>query len=110
MSTERSTVVVPNGGGAGALLATGIGWLALAVLAIAGDRIAWMNGAMTFSKATGPLSGVTTTAVVIWLVVWVVLNGWWKKKTVEMGRVSAAALVLLVLGLLLTFPPIADLF
>jgi hypothetical protein len=27
-----------------------------------------------------------------------------------MGRVSAAALVLLLLGLLLTFPPIADLF
>jgi hypothetical protein len=110
MSAERSTAVVPNGGGAAALLAAGIGCLALAVLAIAGDQIAWMKSAMTFSKATGPLSGVTTTAVVIWLVVWVVLNGRWKRKTVEMGKVSVGALTLLVLGLLLTFPPIADVF
>lgn len=101
---------VPNGSGAAAILAAGIGSFALAVLAIATDQIAWMKHAMMFYTPTGPLSGVTTSAVALWLVVWAVLEWRWRKKTVGMGGVSAASLVLLILSVLLTFPPLADLF
>ncbi len=110
---EGAVPVAPgaaNGSGAAALLAAGIGAFALAVLAIAGDRIAAVKNAMIFYRPTGPLSGVTTAAIVVWLIVWAVLDARWKKRNVALGRVSAWALALLALSLLLMFPPIADLF
>jgi hypothetical protein len=109
-SAEKSGEAPPNGSGAAALLAAGIGSFALAVLAIAADQIAPVKNAMIFSKPTGPLSGVTTVAVLIWLAAWVFLEWRWRKKTVEMRGIAAVALALLFLALLLTFPPLADLF
>lgn len=112
MNAQQSTASegVRNGAGAAALLAAGIGSFVLAALAIAADQIAWIKNAMNFYRPTGPLSGVTTSAIVVWLAVWAVLDWRWKSRTVAIGRVSTAALVLLVLALLLTFPPLADLF
>lgn len=112
MHAEESPdpATLPNGSGAAALLAAGIGAFALAVFAIAADQIAWMKGLMNFYKPTGPLSGVTTSAIVVWLVVWAVLEGRWRKENVEAGRIGWAALALIALALLLTFPPLADLF
>jgi hypothetical protein len=100
----------PNGSGAAAILAAGIGSVALAVLAILGDRIASFGKMMIFYRPTGPLSGVTTSAIIVWLVAWAVLNWRWRNKSVAVGAIGAAALVLLILALLLTFPPLADLF
>ncbi len=65
---------------------------------------------MNFYKPTGPLSGVTTCAVVLWLASWACLHTNWRNRNLAMARVSAIAFILLLLGLLLTFPPIADLF
>jgi len=101
---------LPNGPGAAAILSAGIGAFALAVFAIAGDKIAWFQKMMVFYKPTGPLSGVTTSAIVVWLVAWGVLEGWWRNREVSLGRIGAVALTLLLLSLLLTFPPLADLF
>jgi hypothetical protein len=42
-------------------------------------------------------------------VTWAFLELRWRSNTVAMARVNAIAFVLLVLSLLLTFPPIADL-
>lgn len=101
---------LPNGSGAAALLAAGVGALVLALVSIAADHNASFKSAMIFYKPTGPLSGVTTSTIVVWLVVWAILDALWKRRTVPLGRIAAAALVLLVLGLVLTFPPVADLF
>jgi hypothetical protein len=46
----------------------------------------------------------------MWLVAWAILHALWRQRSVNLTRVNAAALALLILGLLLTFPPIADLF
>jgi hypothetical protein len=100
----------PNGSGAAAVLAAGIGSLAVAVLAILADKAAQIKSLMNFYKPTGPLSGVTTCAIVVWLAVWALLHRRWSLRNVEIGRVTATALILLFLALLLTFPPIADLF
>ncbi len=99
-----------NGSGAAAILAAGIGSFALAVLACAGDKSAAVKNSLIFYKPTGPLSGVTTTAILIWLLAWGILEWRWRNKTVAVGRVSAVALALLGLSLLLTFPPAVDLF
>jgi hypothetical protein len=101
---------LPNGSGAAALLAAGTGTFVLATLAIATDKIAALKGPMALYKPTGPLSGVTTWAVVIWLLVWAILDRRWRKRDVPLRPAIMAALVLLGISLLLTFPPIADLF
>jgi len=44
------------------------------------------------------------------LIAWGILDWRWRSRTVALGRINALALVLLGLSLLLTFPPIADLF
>ena len=100
---------LPNGSGGAAILAAGIGAFAIAVLDIAADKVASINSMMNFYRPTGPLSGITMVSLVLWLVVWGVLEWQWQKKDVAIGRISRIALGLLVLSLLLTFPPIADL-
>jgi hypothetical protein len=100
----------PNGGGAAAILSAGLGCLAVAVLAIAADQSAALKSLLNFYRPTGPLSGVTTVAIAIWLLAWAALELRWRKRSVAVGRIASVALTLLVLSLLLTFPPIADLF
>jgi hypothetical protein len=100
---------ITNGSGAAAVLAAGIGCLALALLAIAGDRSAALKSALAFYRPTGPLSGVSTVAILVWLCTWVLLHLLWRKKTVPLPPVSLIAFVMLILSFLLTFPPIADL-
>jgi hypothetical protein len=101
---------VPNGSGAGAILSAGVGSLALAILAFVGDKSAHIKSILIFYKPTGPLSGVTTTAILIWLFTWGTLERRWRNKTVAVGRTNTVALILLGLSLLLTFPPVVDLF
>lgn len=99
-----------NGAGAAAILAAGVGAFLLAVLSIAADHILRFKQGMVFYRPTGPLSGVTTSAVVIWLVVWAILHLRWRNRTIASGRVGVIAMILLCFGLVLTFPPLADLF
>jgi hypothetical protein len=100
---------VPNGAAAAAMLAAGLGCLVLGVAAVAGDGSRTVAHLLTFYRPTGPLSGVTTTAIVCWLLAWAVWHRAWRGRTVALGRMSAVAWVLLGLGLLLTFPPLGDL-
>jgi len=102
--------VMTNGSGAAGILSAGVGCFVLALLAAAGDKSAWVKSLLNFYKPTGPLSGVTTVAILIWLCVWGILEWRWEKKTVAIGGICAAALLLLGLGLVLTFPPVVDLF
>jgi hypothetical protein len=106
-STNAATLT--NGSGAAAILAAGLGSFALAVLASAGDKSAAIARRLIFYKPTGPLSGVTTVAILIWLFSWGMLEWRWRNKTVAAGRVNAVSLILLGLSFLLTFPPAADL-
>jgi hypothetical protein len=39
---------------------------------------------------------------------WVILAGRWRAKNVALSKVNAAAFLLLAFGILLTFPPLAD--
>ncbi len=109
-SAPGDTRVLTNGSGDAAILSAAIGCFVLAVLAILGDHSTLIRGSLVFYKPTGSLSGVTTVAILVWLVTWALLTSSWRKKTVPAGRINAIALALLVLSLTLTFPPIDDLF
>ena len=106
----QGTPAIPNGAGVAAILAAGIGCFALSVIAIAADKSAALKSALAIYKPTGALSGVTTLAIAIWLATWAILHWRWRAKTVAARLLLLAALALLGLGLLLTFPPIGDLF
>jgi hypothetical protein len=101
---------IPNGGGAAALLAAGIGSFAVALFALLANKFGSIKSAMIFYRPTGPLSGVTTCAIAVWLIAWFLLHRRWQVRMVRLRPIARAALVLLALSLLLTFPPIADLF
>jgi hypothetical protein len=107
---SATSVVLPNGSGAAAILAAGIGAFMVGFLAIAADKSAFLKNLFIFYKPTGPLSGVTTSAILVWLIAWGILEGRWRNRTVALACINAVALVLLGLSLLLTFPPVAELF
>ena len=108
---DKINMALPNGSPARRqILAAGVGSFALAVLALAADKSAAIKSALVWYRPTGALSGVTTAAILIWLLAWVILEWRWGKRVVAAGRVNALAFTLLALGLLLTFPPFADLF
>ena len=101
---------LPSGPGAAAILSAGIGAFMLGLLAIVADKAVSLKSLFVFYQPTGPLSGVTTLAVVAWVVAWAILEIRWRKRNVNLARINAVALLLLALSLLLTFPPFADLF
>ena len=101
--------LIPNGPGAAAILAAGIGTGVIGILALAGDASSTINKLLTFYNPTGALSGVTTVAIIIWLVSWYVLNLRWRSKAVNMRKVNMVAFIGLAVGFLLTFPPFMDL-
>ncbi|MER8753883.1 hypothetical protein NKH57_32685 [Mesorhizobium sp. M1050] len=107
--TPIRTKEVPNGPGAAAILAAGIGSAAMGIFALAGDAFTSLNHFFTFYKPTGGLSGVSTSAVVAWLVAWFILSRRWGEKNVEMVKVVSVSFALLAVGVLLTFPPVMDL-
>jgi hypothetical protein len=109
-AAASDTPLLTNGSGVAAIFSAGFGCFVLAVLAILGDKSALVKGSLDFYKPTGPLSGVTTIAILVWLFTWGILDWRWGKKTVAARRISAIALALLALSLILTFPPVADLF
>jgi hypothetical protein len=107
--TSPQVPALTNGPGAAAVLSAGIGSFALAVLALAADKSAHINSVLNFYRPTGPLSGVTTAAILVWLLAWGILEWRWGRRTVAMGRIALIAFALLILSFLLTFPPVADL-
>lgn len=102
-------VEVANGAAGAAILAAGAGCTVLGILSVAGDAFKPVAKFLTFYLPTGPLSGVSSLAILFWLVLWFFLAQRWREKTISIGKINAIGLALLALGILLTFPPFADL-
>jgi len=107
---SSETRSLPNGAGAAATLAAGIGAVVLGVLTLAGDKSPAIKNALIFYRPTGALSGVTTVTIAVWFVVWLLLHRLWSKKDVNIRKIVTIAFVLLAASLLLTFPPFIDAF
>jgi hypothetical protein len=109
MASESLAPMPPNGGAAAAVLATAIGVCTLGILALAGDAFPAVAHALNIWNRTGPLSGVTDLAIIVWLATWFALARRWTARNLDFGRINVLALVLITVGLLLTFPPFMDL-
>jgi hypothetical protein len=104
-STDR----MPNGSGAAAVLAAGIGSFMIGAFAILADKVEGLRKLMNIYRPTGPLSGVAAAAIVVWLIIWMSLEMRWKDRDVALARINTVAFLLLGLSVLLTFPPVVDL-
>lgn len=103
--------MVRNGVAAAAILSAGIGSFALGIFTVLAEMSPWAKGMMTLTMPVGPLSGKTTFAVVIWLASWMVLHLLWRNRDIgRFNEVIVAALLLVGLGFLGTFPLFFELF
>ncbi len=98
----------PTGPAAAAILAAGAGSLALGVFALAADTSATLKRLFAIWPPSGPLSGVSTAAVVVWLAAWLLLHRLWREREIDLRPVNLTAFGMLVASLLLTFPPAMD--
>ncbi|MBF0529368.1 MAG: hypothetical protein HQK55_08875 [Deltaproteobacteria bacterium] len=105
-----SKAILTNGPGAAASLAAGIGCLAVGLFTTLAEASPGFAGLLNFYGPVGPLSGKTLLGVLVWAISWAVLNGRWKKQSVNFSKMFVITLVLVGLGLLGTFPPFFDLF
>ena len=94
----------PEGPVAAAILAAGVGALALGILTTLAEASEGFKEFLTITEPVGPLSGKTIGAVIIWLVAWAVLHLMYRTKEVESRKALTVALVLIGLGVLGTFP------
>ena len=108
-ATHLSDEVIANGPAAAAILAAGAGSTFIGLIGLAADASKPIAKMLTFYLPTGALSGVSSVAILLWLVTWFTLAKRWQTKTVDIGKTNALAFTLLAFGILLTFPPIADL-
>lgn len=98
----------PDGPGAAAMLAAGIGIFALGLFTTLNEASAALHDwfeSWEFGRGVGPLAGKTTVAVIVWAIAWIVLHVAWSKKDVDLRRWFWIGLVLGILGAIGTFPP-----
>lgn len=100
----------PDGPVAAALLATGVGALALAILVVASEASEAFGVSLTYFERVGPLGGKAIWAVVAFFGSWLVLAAALRKRDVNLGTIAVIACVLIALGWIGTFAPFFQLF
>lgn len=94
----------PNGASLAAVMAAGVGALAVGLLVLVNE--AGLYSAPALYGPSGGLSGRSTFAVAIWLAAWTVLHARWKARAVEPGHVFGWTLGLVALAVLMCLPPL----
>jgi hypothetical protein len=99
---------VANGAALAAFLAAGIGAFAIGLVVILNE--AGVFTAPALYAPAGGVSGRTTLGAVIWLIAWAVLHSRWKNRQIEARKVYSITILLTILGVVLTLPPVWGLF
>ena len=102
------TTTHPNGAALAAFLAAGIGAFATGFFVVLHE--AGVLPAPSLYAPAGALSGRIAFACATWLLAWAVLHARWRGRRVEARRPLALTAVLIVLGLIGTYPPVWALF
>ena len=94
----------PTGPVAAAVLATGIGAFVLGLLTTLSEASTGVHDFLEFDEGVGPLSGKTIIAVIAYFASWAILHGLWRRQNPALRPILIATAVLIVLGILGTFP------
>jgi hypothetical protein len=100
----------PNGEALAAIVAAGIGSVALGLMTVGAEMSEGLKAALNLNAGVGPLSGKTAVGVIAYVVSWAVLHQMWKGRERDFGSTMRIAYVLIALGFLFTFPPFFTLF
>src|SRR5690606_11985178 len=101
---QSTTPADVNGAAMAAIPAAGIGAFAIAFFVILNE--AGLFASPTLYGPAGGVTGRTTLATLVWLVVWGVMHARWRAREIAPGRVFGLAVALVVAGVLGTFPPL----
>ena len=101
---------LPNGPAAAAILGAGLGSLALGLSTTLAEAIPSIKTALTLIAEVGSLSGITTVTLIIWLIIWAVLNRRWKNAQVNLAALLTFTLLLIGIGIIGTLPPFIEKF
>lgn len=93
-----------------AFIASGIGVFAMGLMTTGAVISEGLKNALNWWNPAGPLVGKTGIAILAWLISWVLMNTVWKDKELELHKSFTITLVLIIVGVLLTFPPVFEIF
>jgi hypothetical protein len=107
---ELHDIDKPTGPVAAAVLATGIGIFVLGLLTTLSEASTSVSDFLKWSEDVGPLSGKTILSVVAFFSSWAVLHLLWRREDALLRRILITAAVLVVLGIIGTFPTFFEAF
>lgn len=116
MSLQPVEGTKPNGPVAAAFIGAAIGCFTLGLIIALNEAKIISSGSLDFAKnygigsGVGPLSGKVIVSTIAFLASWGVLGYLWRGREVNFTRAFGVALIFLVAGFALTFPPIFDIF
>lgn len=99
-----------DGPPAASLIAAGIGAVVLGLFVTLAEASTGIKGWLQWNDRVGPLSGKTILAVVAYFAAFLILGLWWRNRTFALKTILLAAVILVALGVLFTFPPIFQAF
>ncbi len=109
MATKQLTGDKPNGPVAAALLAGGIASAVMGVVTTVSEAVPSVASRINIDNPVGPLSGKIAITLVAFAVSWIVLHLVFRGRDTDFTKVATTAIVLLVIGLIGTFPPFFEL-
>ena len=106
----KAEAEVATGPAAAAMVAGGIGTLAIGLLTTGAVISVGLKEALNFWNPAGPLTGKTAVGVIAWIITWLLLNTLWKDKDYDLNKAFTITLILISIGLLFTFPTFFEAF
>lgn len=102
--SQSPALATTNGAAMAAVLGAGIGSFAVGAFVLLNE--AGLFAAPTLYGPAGGVTGRTTFATIVWLIAWGVLHARWKSREVASGAVFTWTMVLVVLAIIATLPPV----
>ena len=109
-TTSKQTNAVPTGAAAAAMISSAIGVFFIGFFTTMTGIIPGLGDFLNWWDPAGNLTGKTGLSIIIWLISWAVMNNKWKNTEYDLGKAFKITLILIGLGVLLTFPPIFQVF
>jgi hypothetical protein len=108
--SPEPVAVKPNGPVVAVMIAAGIGALVLGIFTVLSEASESVHEFLEFSERVGPLSGKTVFGTAAFLLSWGGLHLVLRDRDLDWRPAITALLLLLAIGLVLTFPPFFQLF
>jgi len=109
-STGTEVRLTPNGPAAAVLLSASVGVFITGLATVLAAASPFIKNALNWWNPAGPLSGKTGAGVIASLLSWALLHLWLRRRETSLRLVWVFSLLGIILGFLMTFPPIFKAF